>query len=161
MTPLKDKEIVLSSSGKGGVKVKRQSYVAEKGPNAGKTVESVALDVGRAGQFQFVEVHHQVQGTTSLPPQVNSTAIRPPVDTKVVPPNNNGLKPVFGATAGLGVNNARLECEAAGIEPTEEKLWQLASKYARVSLRVESGDLYMAPAIQVPKAVESPDEPAF
>lgn len=148
LSPMKDKEVVIHSPKPGAVKVKHDTYTPKEGkPGAGIPKRTVELEVSKAGQFQFVEVYHQQSGQTAGSPAAAnpspSGTIQDQSHGDVAGPAQKAVKAIFGATAGLGVNNARLECEAAGVEPTEDELWKRASKYVRVSLKIERGELHL------------------
>jgi len=156
---LKDQEgktlILHSVNGKfglNGVKVKHGSYVAKKdGPRhkAGDTVKTVELEVSKAGQFQYVVVYRGGQAANSPEKAVPSPSgeVSAPTHTKVVTQGqtpSNGLKPVFGATVGMAINQAvavLIHTEDINPKTFEDDLARIASQIIRVAQRLETGDL--------------------
>ncbi len=145
ITPFKGKEVVIHGK-EGAIKVKHDKYTPGPGKkNEGVEQKTIELDVSKVAQFHSVEVYNQSKpesASPATPVSSPSTAVSQQTNTNIAGSHQNGVKPIFGATAGLGVNNARLECEAAGVDPTEQALWEKASKYVRVALKIERGDLH-------------------
>lgn len=142
LTPLRGKELVLHSTqgqrGLAGVAVRFNTY---------NNKTSVELTVSRAGQFQLVEVH----SASTSPAKALSRpveAVQAPDHSKVAAKvkdaptgQGTGKAGIYGATVGMALNNAQAECASTGEAPTEEAIWQKASKYIRVAQKLEAGDL--------------------
>lgn len=148
LTPLEGKEIVLHSSRGGnnkfgGVAVKHGSYVAKKdGLNhkTGDRVATIELSVSRLGQFHTVELYGQnnsnsgVSSPTPAPdPQPASNGLKT---------QGNGLKPIHGASVGMGINQACTYLISKGEELDPKKVYQIASGLVKVAQHMESGHLY-------------------
>lgn len=172
LAPLKGREVIVHSNKGKGVKVKHDSYTVTKdGPDKGQVKSTVGLEVGKMGNFQFVEVYNQTNGIQpppASPAKADSSpsgAVSQPSHTEVAPQGQNpveskrtGNATIFGATVGMAINNAVNFLKDSGQDLTEDAVWQVASRLVRVSQRIESGDLHRVNAAPAPAAPQAKDD---
>lgn len=163
MQPLEGKEVVLHSSrgangSYGGVKVAHKNYVAKQGPNAGKVVNSVELEVSKLGNFQLVEVY-RAQNPGSVAPEAKFPEAA--TQTPTTPSNSvkTGSTPIYGGTVGAAINNACNSLTARGEELDPGRVYIIASGLVKVALRMESGDLYNSKEKESSNAKDTEDVP--
>lgn len=127
ITPLKGKEVVVTDA-QGGMKRKDDTY-------QGKTKRVLSLN--RSSVFQVLDSG----GAKSVPSTMTATA-QPATPRATV---------VSGQTIGMAINNAAADYQTAGEFADEEKIFQRASMYIRVSQRMDKGEIYH------PKPVDGPN----
>lgn len=118
----KDREVIIQSGPKGGLKVVFNDY---KGANVN------TLSVSRGCTFQLVEVHRAQTGTP-----VAAAAPAPAPAAREDNPNA-----IRGDKVGMAIKCA-VEFMAAGGEPfNSKKLHEVSSEIIRISNRLEKGEL--------------------
>lgn len=120
LLPLKGKEVVITDN-QGGMSTKEDTY---------KGKSKRVLSLNRSSVFQVLDSG----GARSVPtPSGSGGASSAPKPSHPV---------VSGQTIGMAINNAALDFREAGERATEQQIFERASLYVRVSLRMDRGELH-------------------
>ncbi len=134
LKPLEGKEVILHSSAgrdgkKTGVSVKLGTY---------KDKPTFELKVGKAGQFQTVEVYARQNGDVGVGSASPSNGVKTDSSTIV----GVAGRTIHGATVGAAINNACANLTARGEDLDPKKVYVVASELVKVALHMEAGNLY-------------------
>lgn len=120
-----DKEVIISSGPKGGMKV-----------NIWKDKPSV--DVGRTCTFQLLAVHNAQTGAST------PTGDQKPANQAQSPsngPSGEVLKSIHPATVGMCINQACANLTQKGLDLDPKEVFKIASELVKVALHMEKGNL--------------------